>query len=484
MNELEQIYNRFVDDNNDIRVANQKKRYEYYIGDKEAIFAYLEQTMDTCFDSDTTSEMISHFLNIVEKVIKRLSILYNRPAVRTIVVNGKPDLELTKYYNSILPDNINTVDKLALELARLDNVSLTQVKYNKKKKKMSYRVEPSFKFDVKSSEDDVNEMAMLCYSYMYPNPDGKDELRIVVWTEDEHYRIDSNGKKIAVGNNEGMVNPYKDKYGNGVIPYAVTRINEGDDFWGQGQDDLVNVNEIINIMLTDLLNSGVIMSSYGTPIATNLGLETKTESGDTVLNKVLIGMKHPFTVENVRNDMTAPSLTFAQPKSLLKEILSTIDWHIKAIAIMKGLDPNSMVMETKSTSGYSKIMDALGEMGIRENIVEPCRIAEKERFEITRAVNNYYANTEKNLQLIPLEAELKVNFSEVFIPKTEQELWLDREMKFKYNQESPYDWLIQDDKDLNEEEAMARFKKNSEINKSLDINEVKQAVNVPNTQPN
>lgn len=474
-------YKRFMDLNDLTRADKQEKQYNYYIGNEDAILEYLDETLAISFSSESIADMIKHYINLVKKVIDQLSILYNKSASRTILIDGVPNEQLTNVYNSVLPNNINSVDKLALRLAKLSNVSFTRVYFDKKYRKIAYRVEPAHKIRVVNDPVNVNRIDLLSYDYYIKDEKGEDEKITVVWTEEEHFRLDKNDNAIPVGDNFDMVNPYKDKYGNGVIPFAILRINESEDFWGEGQDDLVNFNEIINVMLTDLLNSGVILSSYGTPVAINMGLEYRTESGEFIQKKIKTGPKYPLVVENARStEMVSPSLEYIKPDSILNEIRDIIDWHIKLIAVTKGLNPNSLVMETKSTSGYSKIMDALEEIHIREDIIEQARTYEKERFEITKSVINAHA-AEIGFS-IPDNAELKVNYSEVNIPKTVQELWLDREMNYKYNLQKPADWLMEDDKDLDVEDANYRIEQNSIINKSNPINEFSQAQNVEQTE--
>lgn len=480
--ELLLAYKKFRYDEDIERIAQQEKQYKYYVGDKKAIEAYLEEALSVNFSSETTVTMIKHYINITKKVIDQLSILYNKAAKRTILINGKPDEELTKLYNSLLPNNVNTVDKTALRLARLNNVSLTYVFLDKKNKKIVYRVEPAYKLYVEANENNVNEIELIAFDRYYKINEKEEEKYTVVWTKDKHYLLDSNYNQLPIGDNIDMVNPYKDIRGNGIIPFAVLRINEAEDFWGEGQNDLVNFNEIINVMLTDLLDNGILMGSAVTPLAINLDLLHKTENGEEVPTKLSLGMKHPINVENVRaNDLVTPKLEFVKPDTPINDIRDIIDWHIKLIAITKGLNPNSLIMETKSTSGYSKIMDALEEIHIREDIIEQAKMYEKERFEITRAIINAHA-LELGIKSIPDEAELKINFAEVNIPMTVQEKWLNRAQEYKFNLKTPKDFLIEDDKDFTEIEADNRIKENIAYNKEAILNDFTMPVNIQQTE--
>ncbi len=472
--ELELAYNQFLEEENSIRVSAQEKQYKYYIGDEEAIKSYLEEALSNNFSSSTTSNMIKHWINITKKVIDQLSVLYNKAAKRTIMIDGKPDKELTDYYNSLLPSNVNTVDKMSLRLARLNNVSLTQVFIDKKKKKLIYRVEPAYKVSVVNDEMDINKMNLLAYQRYYKH-NGEDQIYYIVWTENNHYIVDSNGNTVPVGDNIEMVNPY------GMIPFAILRVSEADNFWGEGQSDLVNFNEVINLLLTDLLDNGLIMGSAVTPIATNCNLRYKNEDGTYSPFPISIGMKHPIVVEDARDEYIQPKLEFVKPDAPILEIMQAIDNQIKLIAITKGLNPNTLIMETKSTSGYSKIMDSLEEIHIREDIIEQTRAYEEERFNISRAVINAHA-IELGIRAIPDNATLKVNFAEVNIPKTVQEKWLDRAESIKYNIATAKDFLMDDDKDISETDAEMRLQENAKFNENFKINDFTQAINVEKTE--
>lgn len=455
------------------RIEQQEKLYAYYVGDEEAIYDYLEKALQINFSSVTINNMYKYYLNITEKVINQLSILYNKSAKREVLINGKVDIELSKLYNSLLPDNINSIDKLALSLARLLNVSLTTVGFDKDDKKIVYRVDPSHVFMVKSKKENINKINQISYGYYEEKRDGKNELITVVWTKDLHYEIDSNGNRRSVGDNVDMINPYN------IIPVAVFRIKESADFWGFGCNDLVSYNEVINMMLIDLYDSGFVGSAYGTPLFTNCEIMKKKIDGSDTIGTIPMGAKNPVIVENVNTNMVKPTIEYATPKVDLTSIREAIDWQIKTIGVMKGLNPNSLLTEVKSTSGYSKIMDSIEEIHIREGVIEQALTYEKDRFRVTKAVINTYAN-ELGYSMIPDNAEIKVTFNKVYVPKGDQEKWLDRESNYKYNTQSPADWLIEEGLANNSMEAEDILKTNKELNNKFPINEVKQAINIPN----
>jgi len=244
--------------------------------------------------------------------------------------------------------------------------------------------------------------------------------------------------------------------------------------WGVGQGDAINVNEQINFLLTKLMNDDVVLGTAGTVLAVNLGLTKKgTVDGDeTGVREVKIGVKNPITVENARGgDMLPPSLTHVSFNPQIEAVKQTIDWYIKTIALTKGLNPNSFLADTQATSGYSKIIDSLEQLEIRQDDLEACRVFEKERFEITREVNNYFAQStegrEYKLQTISEDLEMLIDFAEIEIPKTPDEIWRDRENRIKYNMASPVDFIIEENPDEDKTSAQEIINENKLINETM-----------------
>ncbi len=448
---------------NDARIKEQEKRYAYYSGDKVKILSYLKKVLCITYDENDVAEMQLQWVNITRKLIDQMAVIYREPAYRYVTdKEGKEKDDFTEYYNKLIPENVNTKDKRAHRLAKLDNTSLTFVGFNKKTGKIDYVVEPSWKYTVWVNDEDSSQVDMIMYDKYFVNPKGEPELYTVVWTPKEHFKLDANGNKSAFSTNEKMINPY------GIVPYVPLRLEEGEDFWGDGQSDTVNVNEQINFLLTKVVNSDIILGTEGTILAINLGLEKRSSGGDIQRKEVRVGRKHPYQVDNVTDDKVSPRLEHVSFDPHIEEIRDYIDWQIKQIAAIKGLNPNQILSETKDTSDYQKLMDALDQMELRKDDLEPCREYEKRRFDITRKVNNYFADTEEGrkfkLKEIPEDLELQVDFAEVEIIKTVSDKWTEREKQLQYNMTSPLDWLMEDNPDLTEDEAQEILNENKRIN--------------------
>lgn len=463
--------------NDNLRIEQQEKAYYYYAGDSNEIKGYLEEAITQVFGDKIVkgNEWLYEWLNVTEKLINRQAVIYKEPAARYIIgKDGKEDETLTEYYNKIIPPDVNSKNKKAHRFSKLFNTSLTQVTFNKESGKIDYVIEPSFKLKVIPDENDYLKISELVYLKEFKNERGINEVFEVVWNKNEHYKRDASGKKYPI-KDSGMGNPFEEN-GEGVIPFAILRISEGEDFWGIGAEDIINMNSIVNFLLTFLLNNGIILGSSGTLLGINLGLNNRgTINDDTGEREVRFGIRHPITVDNVRDGEAPPSLQYISTQPLITEIQNSIDYRIKQIAVLKGLNPNTILSTIKDTSDYQKMMDSLEQIEVRRDDIEPCRNYEKELFKITRIVNNTAAQdsvlkSKFNLQEIPEDVEIKVDFAEIVIEKTNEELWQDREKRLALNLTTPIEILIEENPDLSENEAKKILEDNRLINMTIGSN--------------
>jgi hypothetical protein len=211
------------------------------------------------------------------------------------------------------------------------------------------------------------------------------------------------------------------------------------------------------------------MQSWGTPFAINCGLTYKTEAG-TEIKKVRVGAKHPIVVENAKSDDVTPSFEYKNANPLITEIKDTIDWMIKLIAITKGIDPNSFLQDVKATSGFSKVVDSLEEMEMRQDDIEPCRIYENERYMITQKVLE--VNKPKGYKEI--KGDFICDFAEIVATKSLEEMIKESEFKLKNNLITPIDLLREQNPDLTDEQLEERYNENKEINDKLKVTEPKE----------
>lgn len=444
-------------DKNKIRRKEQERLYWYYSGDKHNILRCLNDVLGITYNENDIAKMQLQWINLTEKFINQLSVVYQDPAERKLVnESGEVNQDATDYYLSILPDNLNSEDKLAHRLGKLQNTIFTQVLANKKTQKIQYKTMPSHLYNVKVDEEDPHSITQISYDKYYD-----DEVFTIVWEDKNHYMFDANGNKKNLKGREESGNPF------GLIPFSKLIMKKGIDIWGEGQSDIINVNEQVNFLLTKLVNSDILLGTEGILLAINLSLSKRGVIDDGV-RELAAGLRHPIAVET-RGTITPgdppPSLQHITTDPHIEEILTFIDRYITIIANLKGLDPKSFLSVVKDTSDYQTLMGMVTQIEVRRDDIEPLRVYEKERFNITRIVNNYYAEIEGyEFKKIPDDLELDVDFADITQYKTTADIWVDRTQREARNMGSAIDWLKEDNPDLTDDEAKEILDKNREIN--------------------
>ncbi|MFA5772867.1 MAG: hypothetical protein WC974_09080 [Thermoplasmata archaeon] len=458
---LSLVWKKNVHDQDKIRKAEQEKNYYYYIGSKNELEGYLTNALSLTYSIDDITDMQLNYVNLTKKLVNQLTVIYKEKPDRYLVdAAGKKVEKQTEYYLSILPEDINLQDKTAHRYGKVFGTSLTQVYF--KNGKIRYRVHASQNLDIKTDDEDTKELELVAYEKYY-----KDEIFTIIYTADEYFKVDANGNPQKDKENPKNQNPI------GMLPFARFFTEQGEGFWGEGVTDVVNTNEQINFLLTKLINRDLIIGSEGTVLATNCGLRKKGLKPDDEdgVKKIKIGIKNPIVVETDRTDIPAPNIQHISFQPQILEIRNTIDWYIKLIALSRGLNPNSFLADVQATSGYSKIIDSLEQLEFRQEDLENARIFEQERFEITRAVNNYYAGTQEGrdakLQMIPEDLTLVCDFAEIEVQKTPQEIRDDRLFAWENNLSTPAHALMEDNTDLDLETAQQQIEKNKLINDEL-----------------
>jgi hypothetical protein len=472
-------YHQWLYNQNEKRVAEQKKQHVYYVGNSDRLKKYLQKALEISYDTDDITEMQLNWVNLTKKVIDQMSVVYSNPADRyfteiedtettdneeTETETPSAAEELTDYYWSILPDKIGVIDKKAHRYAKLSNVSVTLVLIDKEKKQIKYVIEPIYKYNIVFDDEDTNKIVTLSYPKYYKNSMGEDEMFTVVWTAKEHYKLDEYGNRIAIKDNKEMTNPY------GKIPIAVLNFENGESWYGEGQNDLINVNEQLNVLLSKLVSNDIIYGSEGTDLAINLGLDKKgTIDKATGTRKVRRGRKHPIVVEDAMGatDKAPPSFAHVTLDTDIPGIRDFIDWYIKYIASSKGLNPSAVLAQLKDTSDYQKIMDSVDQMEMRKDDLDFIRVYEKERYEITKLVWNTHASELGMDEINDEGLEYKVDLAEIEIHKTPADLQSEFEFELKHNLTTPIDYMINKNPDLTEQQAEEIIKKNKKYNSDL-----------------
>ncbi len=493
-NDLILAFHKDMHDKNKIRIDDQKKQYVYYSGNSYEIKSYLEAALLMTYAEKSVEKMQLQFVNLTKKIINQMAIVYRDPAMRHILIeekktkiekttneegddtekevnlNAEKEKQLTEQYNTLLPDDVNIQDKRAHRLGSLQNTILTQVMMNESTGKIKSKTRPSYLYDIIVDGD--GNIIEVSYSRYYTGKSGELEEFKIYWTDELLFMRDSSGNEMNLPKKDDARQlRNNDKNPFSVLPFVQLTMVESDYAWGEGANDIVNVNEQVNFLLTKLINRDIVLGE-GVLVGTNLNLSKKGREKEGE-SEVRASVDHPITIDGVRIDDVIPSLQFVSTNPQIQATRDAIDWYIMYVAGLNGLRGSDIISQIKDTSDYQKVMDAVDQMELRKDDIEPLRNYEKSRFDITVAVNNSFVGTDIGkqfkLKAFPDGLVLKTDFADVVVHKTPQDLRDQRDWELPHGLSTVVDWMIEDNPDLTEPEAKERIEKNKKATEANDM---------------
>ncbi len=399
------------------------------------------------FTEKTINIMPKIHIDIVNKVLDLVCTIYNAGADRYLLKGNNVDETATEKLMNIYAGF--SAAKLIVDIYKqgyLFNCVLVQPVWRNERIELDV-ITPNF-CSVETYDNDCMRAEKVMISKSVDNED-----MIVVWTDKEHYYEKSDGKQIAVedenGNSNGLKNPY------GELPFAVLRFQNSSDFWGEPQQDLIENNIWYDVQE---------MNKYFVEMFQGLGVGLGVNLGKNGV--VSLSPNTMIQVDNVRQEDQTPSITFASTGAPLTELRESLDYFYKRIGNSKGLSAQSMTNDVSDQSGISKAYDS-AELQIKKDSHKiVMKQFEQDLYEKIRLVYNYN-NTEQlsedlEFKIDIVEDEPMINVSDEIEITT---------FKLDKNMISIIDLMIKDNPDLNTDEAMKILEANKKLNeKYLTIN--------------
>lgn len=439
------------------RVKYFQRLFDYYIGDEDLIKMYLKRVMLKTFSQDMLDEMQYPYFNVVRRVIDRLCLAYKLPADRYILVprntvagKSTPDSKMEAvddtYQELLASTNINAQAKRWHRYARLLDTVYVGVVWRGEGKEghIEYDILQPHLMYALPEEDNYLQAAAIAFRKLY---NGK--LITVQWSKDQHVIFDSQGKVMRGDGLPNGTNPY------GVLPYIPLRMRETENHWGQGDSQLVDINEQINILLCSATDNA-IMQSHGQAVAINMGQKGILKTGP----------RYIIEVNEASTDQHQPSFQFVHPQPAIKENMDYIDWMLKRTAVDHGLPPAAVAIEEKALSGAAKAIDNWELIEMRQDDIEILRPFEKKLFEITRAVWNYHCG-EVGGEQIPDDAVFGIDFQDIKVPQSDVDELKIKAQKLDLGLWTPIDDEIDEDEGIDKEAAFAVVAERLEIRNAL-----------------
>jgi len=188
--------------------------------------------------------------------------------------------------------------------------------------------------------------------------------------------------------------------------------------------------------------------NFGIPVGTNLGVKA---------DEFVLGPDFPLLVDDVRQEMTTPTLEFITPDNQLDLDKQIQDWFINEMGISNGLPAGAFAETEIANSGYAKMIDNLELIDLNEDDKDALLEFENKLFEMQKLVVSTEAK--KNFG-----NKLDFEFTPIEFPKSDDEIWMNREKEFEYNISTPIDWLREYRPNAKDAELQTLLSENKDIN--------------------
>lgn len=435
------------------RMAMHRMFAAFYSNDYLLINKILKkETLDNPYSKETLKKLNFQHLNITKKIINRLSsgIYTEQPLRELIISKDKTDENLTPLLTKI---RYSAKVKDAFRKALYFNTIVVQPLWDMELNRMRLDVYTPDNFEVKTKNDFYEiESIKICKA----RPDGT--LYYSVWNESEHYIIDGS-QKLSPPNNEEGINPFK------KIPFIILRIEEGSDFYGEPNWNLLLNQKNLDIRLTDL-NEGELRTIYQFFLGVNTRLDDKTRFAAGQLIQVNAQEGENVSLDSIKADIDYTA------------IRENIDWKNQALMNSEGLSAQSGSVDAAQESGVKRMIDELELQEKRDDYKETLYNFEIELLNMIRIVNNTY---NKSNQLND-KGIFEVTFSEEKASETISDKISRRSMEKEIGYKDEIDFTMED-LEVGYEDAVMILQERKDRMQSLGL-DVPEVIPPPdNSQP-
>lgn len=438
------------------RKAIHKLFAAFYYNDYLTINEILKKkTLNNPFSEETLLKINFQHINILKKIINRLtSGIYTQQPLRELILNEEPkevDTNLIPLLNQL---KYSAKVKDAFRKAVYFNTIVASPVWDSEMNRMRIDVYTPDSIEVKTKTDYLEiEKIKVCKA----RPDGT--VYETVWTETEHYIIDGDKEYEVPGNSKG-VNPFR------VIPFSILRIEEGNDFYGEPNWNLLLNQMNFDIRLTDLDEAELrtVMGIWH-GINTNFPDNTKFSAGQLLQTSSKEN-------ENVSLESKTQNIDYVS-------VRENIDWRNKTVMMSEGLSSQSGDVTTQSESGVKRAMDEVELEEKRNEYKETLYNFEIDLLNKIRLVNNKY-NPSKKLND---KGYFEVTFSEEKESETISDKISRREMESAIGYYDEVDFTMQD-LEVSEDDAIQILQAKQKRKTELGLNEVNNAGDVSNNDTN
>lgn len=395
---------------------HNKKVFNIYEGD---LLSYILEDMYNQF-SPQYFEQIKHRIvpiNILKKIIDKLSKIYQQQPVRSIEDGLTSDTELLQYYEESF--KINKYMNVCNEFFNMFKNSLVQPYVNKNKP--SLRIIPSDRFLVRST-DEVdptvpNEVIIFQGEKIV---EGRKEKVLHIYSDEEILIVNADMRVLqsemnAIDNPEGQ-----NVFGRLPFVYANRSANL---LIPKEDSDILKLTKVIPIILSDL-NCAAMFQCFSIIYGINVNDE-----------KVVLA---PNAYWSLKTDdpEKKPEIGQLKPQVDINEVIGLVESELSLWLSSKGIRPGSIGSANKDSfaSGISKLVDEMDTYEERCKQVEIFSDVEKELWDLVMNTMHPYWMVNGMIDKRPVfspTAKFKIKFAEQIplIDRSQIVDTLDKEVK-------------------------------------------------------
>ena len=395
-----------------------EKMINYYMGQNT------DQYIDEYFSADTFREVPLYKINVTKKFIDKLAGVYrNAPRRKIGGVYDNPRYESLVHKKNLRLKHIERMTRL------LDVIALN-VSFDEATEKIHYQ--PIYYFDAYFDQLNPKEPIAVVYPMLQPTDD-------VSYADDVMFCYFDAERKVIYDSDGNILEEIPHSYG--VLPFVFPRrIEQIDDFFGEGAIDVVSVNEHINITMTEL-QLGLRFQMFGQPFATGVYEDTPIArtGSDTIINLP-----------------EGANFGIASPSAKIKEVIDSIKFQVEMLAMTNHLSVSFDSNQDRPSSGLALIIKDHDRIEYYKDDVELFRDFEHNLYDLERII----ADTNG----IYLPDDFSIDFNEPNYPVSMQEQIAKDTWDLERNLTTLPEIMMRYKKDITMEDAKDLMQKNLKIN--------------------
>ena len=393
-----------------------QKHLDYYQGSST------DQYILHRFSAKAFQEVPPSNFNITKRFIDRMARIYTLGAERN--VNKKYD-ELAKLKNS----KMKHIEKMTTLLGTV----ATQVFIREYEGKQYFDYQPIYAFDVHLHDDPFNPIAIqypLVQNVDDAHYDSVEDLKYAYWDNNMHKIFDETGN---------ILEQYE--HGLGCLPFVFThKEHQLDSFYTCGADDIINCNENINILLTEM-DIGMRFQAFSQAVITGFYQDEKIQRAGS--DEVIV------LPEGTKYELVAPTIHMQDGIDLIKtklDLCAQNNHLFVQFAQDGGETPSGVALKIKDLSRYED----------RQDDLDLYEIYEHEFYKIEKKLAATIG--------INLPDKLKINFAEPEYPMSVDDQIKLENHQLMNNLTSEWKILQKHNKDLSDKEAQEIVEENRRLN--------------------